>query len=78
MLRLTLITINSLYSLSNAKYIYIPTLKFSDLSISKFFSTSISDISKEINIKIFPKLKDNNIRSIITILYSIFAMLTFF
>ncbi len=78
MLRLTLITVNSSCSLSNAKYVYIFALKFSDSSISKSSFTSISDIFKKIDIKTFPKSKDNNIRSVIAILCSISTILTFF
>ncbi len=78
MLRLTPIIVNFLCFLSDAKYIYTPILKFSDLSISKSFSVSMFNTSKGIDTNIYPKLKENSIRSIIAILHSIFAMLTFF
>jgi len=77
-LRLTLIIVNSLYSFSNAKCIYIFTLKFFNSSVFKSSSNSISNMFKGINIKTFLKLIDNNIRSVIIILYSIFIMLTLF
>ena len=62
----------------NAKYIYTFTLRFSDSSISEFSFTSISNTSKGIDVKTFPKLKGNSIHSIIITLYSIFTILTFF
>ncbi len=79
MLRLTSIIVNSLYSPSDIKYIYISTLKFSNLSISESSSFNlISDTFKGIDMKIFPKLKGNNIYFIIVTLYSMFTVLTFF
>ncbi len=69
---------NSLYSLLDARYIYIFTLKFSDLSVFKSSFNLMFDIFKDIDIKVFSKLIDNNIRSIIIILCSIFTILTFF
>ena len=48
---------NSSYSPSNAKYIYTSTLKFSNSFISESSSASISNTSKDIDTKIFPKLK---------------------
>ncbi len=56
MLKLTLIIINSSCFPSDTRYIYTLILKFSDLSVSKSSSASISDISKDIVINIFPKL----------------------
>src|SRR6266566_9736614 len=61
---------NSSYFSSGAKYIHIPVLNSSDLSVSKSSSGSISDIFKGIDIKVFPKSMKDNICSIIAILYS--------
>jgi len=38
----------------------------------------MSDVFKGIDMKMFPKSKDNDIRFIIAVLYSIFVMLAFF
>jgi len=70
--------VNSLYSPSDIKYIYIFILKFSNLFISESSSTSMSDISKEIDIKMFLKSKDNDIYPIIVTLRFIFIILAFF
>ena len=78
MLRLTLITVNSLCSLLNIKYIYTPILNSSDSSVSESFFGSIFDIFKSTNIKTFPKSIESNIRSTITTLRSISTILMFF
>ena len=69
---------NSLYSLSDAKYIYIFVLNFSDLSISESSFSLIFDMFKDIDIKTFSKSIENSIYSVIAMLYSIPVMLTFF
>ena len=69
---------NSLYSPSNVKYVYTSALKLSDSSISESSFISMSDTSKEIDTKMFPKLKDNSICLAIAILRSISTTLAFF
>ncbi len=77
-LRLTLITINSLYFPSDVKYIYTSALNSSDSSVSESSSSSMSNIFKGIDMKTFPKSMKDNIRSTIAILYSVSIMLVFF
>ena len=69
-LRLTLIIVNSLCFLSDARCVHILTLKFSDSSIFKSSFGSMFDMFKDIDMKVFPKLKNNGIRSTIAILRS--------
>ena len=78
MLRLTFITMNSSCFSLNIKCIYIFVLKFFNLFVFEFSFNLMFNISKGIDIKVFPKLMKNDICSIIVILYFIFTMLMFF
>src|SRR6266699_2685746 len=66
-LRLTPITVNSLYSPLSIRYVYISILKFSNSFIFKSSFNSIFDIFKDIDIKTFLRLKDNDVRSVIVV-----------
>ncbi len=69
---------NSLCSPLGTRYIYISMLKFFDLFISEFFFSSMFDAFKDIDVKTFPKSIKNDIRPVITTLYSMSTILTFF
>ncbi len=69
---------NSLYSFSDAKCVYISILNSSDSFIFKVFFNSMFNMFKSIDIKAFSKSIEGSICFVITILHFVFVILAFF